>query len=398
MNAPRRVYLDWANSAPLLPAVVEAMAPYWREVYGNPQSLHQWGDETRQALDHARAQVAALIGGQPGEIVFTSSGTEANNMAVKGIARFYEGRGKHIVISAVEHFSVLQAAKSLEKAGWQVSLAPVDKDGLVSPDAVAGLLRPETALVSVMHANGEVGTLQPLKEIVAKVKASSKAFFHTDAVDSAGFLPVNVTELGVDALTLAGNVFYGPKGSGALWLRKGVRALPLMEGGIQEDGRRPGTENVPACIGLGKAAELARLEMASRSARLTVLRDRLIRGVLEKTPHVVLTGHPTLRLPFHTSFCVRFIEGEAMLMLLDSKGVAVTSGSACTSRALKASHVLLAMGVDHELAQGSLMVTLGIDTTEADVDYFIETLPPVVDRLRQMSPVWSKFIKQGKGA
>jgi cysteine desulfurase len=373
------------------------MAPYWRDVYGNPQSLHRWGDDTRQALDRARAQVAALIGGQPAEIVFTACGTEANNMAVKGIARFYEGRGKHIVISAVEHFSVLQAAKSLEKAGWQISLAPVDKDGQVSPDAVAALLRPDTVLVSVMHANGEVGTLQPLKETVARVKATSKAFFHTDAVDSAGFLPVNVTELGVDALSLAGNIFYGPKGGGALWLRKGVRALPLMEGGIQEDGRRPGTENVPACIGLGKAAELAQVEMAARSARLTALRDRLIRGTLEKTPHVILTGHLSQRLPFHASFCVRFIEGEAMLMLLDSKGVAVTSGSACTSRALKASHVLLAMGVDHETAQGSLMVTLGVDTSEADVDYFIETLPPVVDRLRQMSPVWSKFLKQEKG-
>ena len=398
MNAPRSVYLDWANSAPVLPAVIEAMAPYWRNVYGNPQSLHRWGDETRQALDRARTQVASLIGAQPGEIVFASSGTEANNMAVKGIARFYEGRGKHIIISAVEHFSVLQAAKSLQKEGFEVSLAAVDKDGLVSPDAVASLLRPDTVLVSVMHANGEVGTLQPLKEIVARVKASSKALFHTDAVDSTGFLPINVAELGVDALSLAGNIFYGPKGSGALWLKKGVRALPLMEGGIQEDGRRPGTENVPACIGLGKAAELAQLEMADRSVRLSILRDRLIRGVLEKTPHVILTGHPSLRLPFHTSFCVRFIEGEAMLMLLDSRGVAVTSGSACTSRALKTSHVLLAMGVDHETAQGSLMVTLGIDTTEADVDYFIETLPAIVDRLRQMSPVWAKFVKQGKGA
>jgi len=392
-----RVYLDYASTAPVLPEVLQAMLPYFSEVYGNPLLIHEWGDQVRQAIEEARARTAALIGAsRPEEIFFTSCGTESNNMAVKGIALGRQDRGKHIIISAIEHFSVLHAARTLQKSGFEVTIVPVDRNGTVNPDDVVKNLRKDTVLVSIMHANGEVGTVQPIQEISKKVKEAG-VLFHTDAVASAGILPINVAELGVDALTMAANPFYGPKGAGALWVRRGVRLLPLMDGGVQEDGRRPGTENVPAIVGMGKAAEIAKKEMAGRVVRLTALRDRLIQGVLDKIPYTILTGHPTQRLPNHTSFCIEFIEGEAMLMLLSSQGVAVSSGSACTSRALKASHVLIAMGLSHEIAQGSLMCTVGLNTTGTDIDYVIEILPPIINRLREMSPLWARHLKQGKG-
>ncbi|MCX8126361.1 MAG: cysteine desulfurase [Dehalococcoidia bacterium] len=393
----RQVYLDHASAMPVLPEVVEAMLPYFSEAYGNPLSIHNWGDRVRQAVEEARARTASLIGvTRPEEIIFTSSGTESNNMAIKGIALGRQDRGRHIVVSAIEHFSVLHSARTLQKSGFEVTVVPVDRNGVVNPDDVAKSLRSDTVLVSVMHANSEVGTLQPIKEIAQKVKQAG-AIFHTDAVATTGTVPVNVAELGVDALSMAANQFYGPKGAAALWVRRGIRLLPLLDGGVQEDGRRPGTENVPAIVGMGKAAELARNEMAQRLARFTALRDRVIKGVLDKIPYTILTGHPTQRLPHHASFCVEFIEGEAMLMLLSSQGIAVSSGSACTSRALKASHVLIAMGLPHEIAQGSLVCTVGLDTSEADIDYFTETLPPIVTRLRAMSPLWAKHLKQGKG-
>jgi cysteine desulfurase len=392
-----RVYLDYAATTPVLPEVLQAMLPYFNEVYGNPLSIHAWGDRARQAIEEARAKTASLIGvARPEEIIFTSSGTESNNMAIKGLALGRQDKGKHVIVSEIEHFSVLHSARTLQKSGFEVTTVPVDRNGVVNPDDVARSLRKDTVLVSVMHANGEVGTIQPIKEIAGKVREAG-ALFHTDAVASTGILPVNVAELGVDALSMAANQFYGPKGAGALWVRRGVRLLPLMDGGVQEDGRRPGTENVPAIVGMGKAAEIARIEMTERAAKFTALRDRLIQGVLGKVPYTILTGHPTQRLPNHASFCVEFIEGEAMLMLLSSQGVAVSSGSACTSRALKASHVLIAMGLSHEIAQGSLMCTVGIGTTEADIDYVVETLPPIVGRLREMSPLWAKHLKQGKG-
>jgi cysteine desulfurase len=392
----RQVYLDNAASTPLLPEVREAMMPYLGEVFGNPSSLHEWGDGAREAIEAAREQVAGLIGTPSEEIIFTSCGTESNNFAVKGLALAQQGRGKHVVVSAIEHFSVLHAAKTLEKWGFDVTEVPVDKYGLVDPEKVREAIRKDTVLVSIMHANGEIGTIEPIKEI-AKITKEAKVTFHTDAVATAGTIPVDVNELGVDALSLAGSAFYGPKGSGALWLRKGIRIIPLLDGGVQEGGRRGGTENVPAIVGLGKAAEIARAKMAERVARLIPLRDRLLSELPEKTGHVIVTGHPANRLPGHASFCVRFIEGEGMLMLLSSKGIAVSSGSACTSRALKASHVLIAIGLSHEIAQGSLLCTLGLDTTGEDIDYFLEALPPVVERLRQMSPVYDKFVKSGKG-
>jgi cysteine desulfurase len=393
----RKVYLDNASTTPLLPEVKEAMLPYLGEVYGNPSSLHDWGDAARMAVDEAREKVAGLIGaGSPEEIIFTGCGTESNNLAVKGIALAAPSKGKHVVVSAIEHFSVLHAARTLEKWGFEVTEVPVDKYGAVNPEDVKKAVRQDTVLVSIMHANGEIGTIEPIKEI-AEITKERKIPFHTDAVATAGTIPVDVNELGVDALSLAPNQFYGPKGVGALWIRRGVRLMPLFDGGIQEGGRRGGTENVPGIAGLGKAAEIARAEMTKRANKLIALRDQLLKGLPEAVGHVVVTGHPQNRLPGHASFCVEFIEGEAMLMLLNSKGIAVSSGSACTSRALKASHVLIAIGLTHEIAQGSLLFTLGLDITKEDIDYVLETMPPVVERLRQMSPLYAKFVKSGKG-
>ena len=392
----REVYLDNTASAPLLPEVREAMMPYLGDIFGNPSSLHNWGDGAREAMAAARGQVAQLIGASTDEMIFTGSGTESNNLAIKGLALAQQNKGKHVVVSAIEHFSVLHSARTLAKWGFEVSEVPVDKYGAVDPDDVRRNLRDDTVLVSIMHANGEVGTIQPIGEIAA-VTRERKVLFHTDAVATAGTIPINVTEVGVDALSLAANQFYGPKGVGALWVRKGVRIIPLLDGGIQEEGRRAGTENVPAIVGLGKAAELAKAHMTERMKRLSGLRDRLLRELPERIEHVVVTGHPRNRLPGHASFCVEFIEGESMLMLLSSKGIAVSSGSACTSRALKASHVLIAMGLSHEIAQGSILFTIGIDNTDQDMDYVLETMPPVVDRLRQMSPLYARFTKASKG-
>ncbi|MDP6142393.1 MAG: aminotransferase class V-fold PLP-dependent enzyme [Dehalococcoidales bacterium] len=392
----RKVYLDNMATTPLLPEVYELMLPYLGEAFGNPSSIHQWGDRAREAIETARDQVAGLIGASASEIIFTGSGTESNNFAIKGLALAQQKKGKHVVVSAIEHFSVLHSAKTLEKMGFELTLVPVDKHGVVNPEDVRQRLRKDTVLVSILHASGEVGTIEPIREI-AQITREANVIFHTDAVAAVGNIPVDVKELGVDALSLAGNQFYGPKGVGALWLRKGVRITPLIDGGVQEGGRRAGTENVPAIAGLGKAAELAKINMASRMEHLALLRDCLLTALPAKIAHVVVTGHPKHRLPGNTSFCVEFIEGESMLMLLNSQGVAVTSGSACTSRALKASHVLIAMGIPHALAQSSVLFTLGIDNTSEDIDYVLEVLPPIVDKLRQMSPLYSKFIKVDKG-
>ncbi len=392
----RKVYLDHAATTPLLPEVREAMLPYLGDLFGNPSCLHEWGDAAREAMDTAREQVAGLISASADELIFTGSGTESNNFAVKGLALAQPSKGKHIIVSAVEHFSVLHSAKTLQKLGFELTEVPVDRYGVVDPDEVRKHIRKDTVLVSIMHANGEVGTIEPIPEI-SKITREYNIPFHTDAIASAGTIPVDVKELGVDALSLAGNQFYGPKGVGALYIRKGVRIMPLLDGGIQEGGRRAGTENVPAIAGLGKAAEMARKDMASRLKHLSHLRDRLIAELPAKIDHMAVTGHPENRLPGNASFCVEFIEGESMLMLLNSQGVAVTSGSACTSRALKASHVLIAMGLSHELAQGSVLFTFGLDNTEEDVDYVLEVMPPIVERLRQMSPLYAKFVKTGKG-
>ncbi len=391
----KRVYLDHIAATPVEDRVVEAMLPFLRDKFGNPQSLHAEGQAALEAVEGARSRVAELIGARAEEIFFTASGSEANNFAIKGLALARREKGKHLVLSAIEHLSVLHAAKALEKFGFSSTLVPVDRNGVVDPEDVRKAIQKDTVLVSVMLANSEIGTIEPLAE-VAQVCQKAGVSLHTDAVAAVGNIPVDVRALGVDALSLAGDQFYGPKGSGALFLKKGTRILPLIDGGIQEGGRRAGTENVAAIVGLGKAAEIAREKMASRTEKMEKLRDRLIEGLLERVERVVLTGHREKRLPHHASFCVEFIEGEAMLLNLDMKGVAASSGSACTSKALKASHVLLALGIDHALAQGSIVFSLVETTSEEDIAYLLEIFPPIVERLRRMSPLYTKFLEESK--
>jgi len=369
------------------------MLPFLKENYGNPQSLHSVGQEAQAAVEEAREKVAQLINAKASEVFFTSSGSESNNFALKGLALARKNQGTHIVLSAVEHQSVLHSAKNLEKLGFSLSTVPVDKEGMVNPDDVKKALTKETILVSVMLANSEVGTVEPVEEI-ARICQEHDVLFHSDAVAAAGNIPVDVKELGLDALSLAGNQFYGPKGSAALFVKAGTRILPFVDGGIQEGGRRAGTENVAGIVGLGKAAEIAKKEMENRIEKQKPLRDMLIQELPQRVEHVILTGHPKKRLPFHASFCVEFIEGEAMLLNLDMKGIAASSGSACTSRALKASHVLLAMGIDHAVAQGSLVFSLIEETTSGDIDYLLEVFPPIVERLRNMSPLYQKYLEE----
>jgi cysteine desulfurase len=391
----KRVYLDHIAATPLDSQVLEAMLPHLREKFGNPQSLHSVGQEALQAVEEARSQVAELIDAGESDVSFTSSGSEANNFAIKGIALARREKGSHIVLSAIEHQSVLHSAKSLEKFGFSSTLVPVDRHGLVDPEDVKRAIRKETVLVSVMLANSEVGTVEPLAQI-SEVCRSFGVPLHTDAVAAVGNIPVDVKELGVDALSLAADQFYGPKGSAALFLKKGTRILPFIDGGIQEGGRRAGTENVAGIVGLGKAAEIAKAKLPERMENMKSLRDRLIDLFPQRVEHIVLTGHREKRLPHHASFCVEFIEGEAMLLNLDMKGIAASSGSACTSRALKASHVLLAMGIDHALAQGSLVFSLVENTVAEDIDYLLDVFPPIIERLRKMSPLYTKFLEERK--
>jgi cysteine desulfurase len=393
----RKIYLDNTSTTPMIPEVREAMLPYLDADFGNPSCIHEWGDAPREAIENARSAVSQLIGASDSEeIIFTSGGTESNNFAIKGLALAQQGKGKHIIISAIEHFSVMHSARSLEKMGFEITEIPVNKYGVIDPEDIKKEIRKETILVSIMHANSEVGSIQPIEEI-SKITRASNIPFHTDAVATAGTIPVDVKTLGVDCLSLSGNQFYGPKGAGALWVRRGVRIIPFLDGGVQEGGRRAGTENVSAIAGLGKAAEIAIGAIPDRIKYVTPMRDRLLKELPSKIKYVRVTGHPENRLPGNASFCVEFIEGEAMLMLLNSEGVGVTSGSACTSKALKASHVLIAMGLTHAVAQGSLLFGFGINNNIEDVNHVLGVLPPIVDRLRQMSPLWDKFIKSGKG-
>jgi len=389
----RQVYLDHIAATPLDPQVLEAMLPFLRDKFGNPQSLHSAGQVALMALEEARSRVAQLVGADDSDVFFTSSGSEANNFALKGMATARRDKGRHLVLSAIEHQSILYSAKSLEKSGFSSTLVPVDKHGLVDPEAVRSAIQKETVLVSVILASSEVGTVEPIAEI-ARICRAAGIPLHTDAVAAVGNIPVDVKELGVDALSLAADQFYGPKGSGALFIKKGARILPFIDGGIQEGGRRAGTENVAGIVGMGKAAEIARTKLPERQARMKALRDRLIDRLPQRVDRAYLTGHRERRLPHHASFCIEFIEGEAMLLNLDMKGIAVSSGSACTSRALKASHVLLAMGIDHALAQGSLVFSLVESTTAEDIDYLLEVIPPVIDRLRKMSPLYTKFLEE----
>lgn len=385
----KRVYFDHIASTPVHSQVMEAMLPYLKEFYGNPQSLHSFGQEIASAIEDARKKVAQLIDAEAEEVFFTSSGTESNNFAIKGMALAQRTKGKHIVVSAVEHQSVLHSVKSLEKSGFSVSEVPVDQFGFVDPEDVRKAITPETILVSVLLANGEVGTIEPVAA-VANVCHEFGVLCHTDAVDAVGNIPVSVKTLGVDALSLAGNQFYGPTGSAALYLKRGTRCLPQIDGGIQESGKRAGSENISGIVGLGKAAEITQKGLDVRTDKVKPLRDAIIQRMDQEVNHVILTGHPKNRLPHHASFCVKFIEGEAMLLNLDMKGIAAASGSACTSRALKASHVLLAMGLDHATAQGSLVFSLVEKNTSDDINYLFEVFPEIIERLRQMSPLYPK--------
>ncbi len=385
----RKVYLDNAATTMPHPKVVEAMQPYFTELFGNPLSLHSYGQAAKKAIDEAREKVAKLINAKPSEIIYTSTGTEANNFAIKSAAAAHQQKGRHIIISGIEHHSVLYSAKALEKLGFKVTLLPVDNYGIVNPEDVLKAIIPETILVSVMHANNEIGAIEPLSEI-SKITKEKGILLHTDAAMSVGNIPVDVAELGVDMLTMSAHKFYGPKGIGALYVRKGVRIVPYIHGGIQEDGRRAGADNVPGIVGMGMAAEIAMQEIPERVKRITPLRDKLIKGLTEKIEHIHVNGHPTNRLPGNVNICIDYIEGEAMLLFLIKEGIAASSGSTCTSKALKASHVLLAIGVSDATAQGSLLFTLGRETTEEDIDHVLTVLPPIVERLRAMSPIYNK--------
>ncbi len=385
----QRVYLDNAATTAVDPEVLSAMLPYFSELYGNPSSIHSFGRETRKALDQARATVAAELGGvDPAEIIFTGSGSESDNLAIKGVALAYRNKGDHIITSAIEHHAVYDACKFLETQGFKVTYIPVNSEGLVDPRDVEQALTDKTILVTIMHANNEVGTIQPIAEI-AKILKERKILFHTDAVQSVGAIPVNVKELGVDMLSLTAHKFYGPKGVGALYVRKGIRLTQVIHGGGQERNRRAGTENIAGIIGLAKALQLANARIPETAKRLTELRDYLIDNILERFEYVRLNGHRTQRLPGNVNFSFEFIEGESLLLNLDLKGIAASSGSACTSGSLEPSHVLLGMGICHEIAHGSLRLTLGKSTTKAEIDYVLEVLPEIVNKLRSMSPLYN---------
>jgi cysteine desulfurase len=377
-------YFDHVATTPLREEALEAMIPYLKEDFGNPLSQYEAGTRAKAAIEEAREKVASLVGVKPSGIIFTASGAESNNFAIRGVALAKQDKGNHIVVSKVEHHSILNPARFLEKSGFVVSYLPVDEHGLVDPEVLKKSITDETVLVSIIHASPEVGTIEPIKELAAVAKDRG-VLFHTDAVASAGNIPVDVGELSVDLMSLSAHQFGGPKGAAALYVKEGTRIVPLIYGGIQEGGRRAGTENVPAIVGMGRAAELAASEVADNTKRLTKMRDRLIEGIVN-VPNVYLTGHRTERLPGHASFVVEFIEGEAMLLMLAAKGIYVASGSACSSKALKASPVLLSMGVSASLAQGSVVFTMGGESTDEDVDYAIEEFPQVITRLREISP------------
>ena len=382
----KRIYLDYAATTPTHPEVARAMLPYLGDVFGNPSAIYCYGQEARSALEQARAQVAGLIGARSEEIIFTSGGTEADNLALIGVAYAHKNRGNHIITTAIEHHAIIETARFLEKRGFEVTYLGVDGQGLVDPDDVRRAITDRTILISVMQANNEIGTIQPLAEI-GGIAREAGICFHSDAVQAVGHIPVDVDELGVDLLSMSAHKFYGPKGVGALYLRKGTRLEALMYGGGQEGNRRSGTENTPGIIGLGRAVELARQEMAQEAGQLTRLRDRLIQDTLQRISHSRLNGHPKKRLPNNVNISFDFVEGESLVLNLDLKGICASTGSACSSSSLEPSHVLLALGLPRPQAHGSLRFTLGKWTTESDIDQVLEVLPPIVARLRAMSPL-----------
>jgi len=385
----KKIYLDYAATAPTDPEVSKAMEPYLFDKFGNASSIHAFGQEAKKGLEDSREILASFLGAKPEEIVFTSGGTESDNYAIKGVASALEKKGNHIITSAIEHHAVSESCKFLEKRGFKITYVGVDKYGLVSPEDIKKAITDKTILISVMHANNEIGTIQPIAEI-GKIAREKEIYFHADAVQTVGHIPVNVTELNVDLLSLSAHKFYGPKGVGALYIRKGTRLEPLLHGGDQERNRRASTQNTPGIVGLGKAIELCREKMKAETEFQMRLRDKLIKEIPERIPEVILNGHPQIRLPNNVNFSIKYIEGESILLSMDMLGVAISTGSACTSSSLEPSHVLLAIGLSHEVSHGSARITLGRWTKEEDVDTLIVSLAKVVEKLRAMSPLYEK--------
>ncbi|MFC1522672.1 cysteine desulfurase family protein [Elusimicrobiota bacterium] len=391
----KETYLDNHSNTRLDERVYKEILPYLDEIYANAQSSHSLGLKSKEAIEKAREQAAGLIGAQASEIHFTSNASEANNLAIKGIAEAQKHKGKHIIVSGIEHFSVLNSAKRLGLSGFKITHIPVDKHGLISPEHVKKEIKEDTILISIQHGNPEIGTVQPIEEI-SKIAKDKKILFHVDAVCTVGLVPVNAADLGVDLMTFSSSQMYGPKGTAALYVKKGVRIIPLIDGGIQEHGRRAGTENVPSIVGFGKACEIAKAEMNDNLKKITGLRDKLITELPKKIEHIYLTGHPQKRLPNNVSFLVEFVEGESMFLFLDQKGIYITSGSSCASKSLKLSHVLSATQADTALGQGSLLMTLSKYNNEEDIERIITELPMIVKKLRDMSPLYAYFLKTGQ--
>jgi cysteine desulfurase len=382
----RRIYLDHAATTPTHPEVVKAMLPFFTGAFGNPSSIYSYGQEAKGAVEEARVKTAELIGARSEEIIFTSGGTEADNFALKGVAYANEHKGNHIITTSIEHHAVMEVCKFLERRGFTITYLPVDEYGLVDPRDVRKAITDKTILISIIHANNEVGTIEPISEI-GEIAEETEAYFHTDAVQTVGHIPLNVGKLKVDLLSISAHKFYGPKGVGALYIRKGTKLVPFMQGGEQERRHRAGTENVPAIVGLGRAVELAGQHMDKEAERLAGLRDKLIKGLLEKIDHTHLNGHPTRRLPNNVNVSVDFVEGESMLLNLDLEGICASTGSACSSASLEPSHVLLALGLSPEQAHGSLRFTLGRENSEEDIERVLEVLPGIIAKLRAMSPL-----------
>jgi len=382
----KRIYLDYAATTPLHPQVLEAMLPYYGDAFGNPSAVHSYGLEAKEAIAEARAKVAGLIGARAEEIVFTGGGSEADNHAIKGTAFANAGRGNHIITSSVEHHAVIETCRFLETQGFKVTYLPVDEYGMVNPDDVANAIGDKTILISVMHANNEVGTIQPIAEI-GRIARGAGVCLHTDAVQTAGHMPLDVNELGVDLLSMSAHKLYGSKGVGALYVGRGTRLSPLMHGGEQENGRRAGTENVPGIVGFGRAAEIAGQEINEEAKRLTSLRDKFIRGILESSDGIRLNGHPAKRLPGNVNISIADIDGEAIMLNLDLEGICIATGSACSTSAVEPSHVLKAMGLSTELSHSALRITLGKWTDTEAIDRVLEVLPSIVSRLRTLSPL-----------
>jgi cysteine desulfurase len=391
----KNVYMDYSATTYVRPEVLEEMLPYFTEKFGNPSSFYGISRETKMAIDKARQQVANTLNCLPDEVYFTGGGSEADNWAIKGIASAHKNKGNHIITTKVEHHAVLHTCEYLEKNGFDVTYLDVDEEGFIRLEDLKNAITDKTNLVSIMFANNEIGTIQPIKEI-GEICREKKVFFHTDAVQAVGNVPVDVKEMNIDMLSLAGHKIYGPKGIGVLYIKKGIKIDNLIHGGAQEKNRRAGTENIASIVGIGKALELATDNLEAHMEKMTILRDRLMDGLL-KVPYTRLNGPKgDKRLPGNVNICFRFIEGESILLSLDFKGVCASSGSACTSGSLDPSHVLLAIGLPHEIAHGSLRLTMGEGSTEEDVDYVLEVVPPIIERLRNMSPLWDDFLKRGE--